>query len=272
MKLDAGTRLGPYEILAPIGAGGMGEVYRARDTKLGREVAIKILPEHFADDEERLKRFEREAKTLASLNHPNVAQIFGVDQVGDTCFLVLELVPGESLEERMRRGPRVAMAKALWNDAIRNKAIARVARLVARRNPKQLQQAGIGRLPERATGKPSVCVLVKNTQDAAALKAHLSGALIKHSSSRMKFTPATKPSQIEIATLVAFQKQQTDADVIVVASGGEALPELLKASSGKRRRQRQLVIDFLENDSSKVALQKTRIKAYAKAGWNIVKR
>jgi serine/threonine protein kinase len=83
----------------------MGEVYRARDTKLGREVAIKVLPEHFADDEERLKRFEREAKTLASLNHPNVAQIFGVDQVGDTCFLVLELVPGESLEERLKRGP-----------------------------------------------------------------------------------------------------------------------------------------------------------------------
>src|SRR4030095_9762728 len=84
--------------------GAMGEVYRARDTKLGREVAIKVLPEHFADDEERLRRFEREAKTLASLNHPNVAQIFGVDQVGDTCFLVLELVEGEALEERLKRG------------------------------------------------------------------------------------------------------------------------------------------------------------------------
>ncbi len=82
----------------------MGEVYRAKDTRLGREVAIKILPEHFAGDAERLKRFEREAKTLASLNHPNVAQIFGVDQAGDTCFLVLELVPGESLEDRLRKG------------------------------------------------------------------------------------------------------------------------------------------------------------------------
>ncbi|NOT30213.1 MAG: serine/threonine-protein kinase [Planctomycetes bacterium] len=105
MPLAAGRKLSFYEILAPLGAGAMGEVYRARDTRLGREVAIKVLPEHFAEDEERLKRFEREAKTLASLNHPNVAQIYGVDQVGDTCFLVLELVPGESLDERLKRGP-----------------------------------------------------------------------------------------------------------------------------------------------------------------------
>jgi len=105
MSITPGSKLAFYEVVAPLGAGAMGEVWRAKDTKLGREVAIKVLPEHFADDEERLKRFEREAKTLASLNHPNVAQIFGVDQVGDTCFLVLELVPGESLEERLKRGP-----------------------------------------------------------------------------------------------------------------------------------------------------------------------
>jgi WD40 repeat protein len=83
----------------------MGEVYRAKDTRLDRDVAIKVLPEHFADDEERLRRFEREAKSLASLNHSNVAQIHGVDQVEDTWFLVLELVPGETLEERLAHGP-----------------------------------------------------------------------------------------------------------------------------------------------------------------------
>src|SRR6187455_2822487 len=112
MALPPGSRLAHYSIVGPLGSGAMGEVYRARDTRLDREVAIKVLPEHFAREEERLKRFEREAKTLATLNHPNVAQIFGVDQVGDTCFLVLELVPGEALEERLRRGP-LPLAEAL---------------------------------------------------------------------------------------------------------------------------------------------------------------
>ncbi len=105
MTLASGSKLVHYEILGPLGAGAMGEVYRAKDTRLDREVAIKVLPEHFAEDEERLRRFEREAKALAALNHTNVAQIFGVDQVASTYFLVLELVPGESLEERLRRGP-----------------------------------------------------------------------------------------------------------------------------------------------------------------------
>src|SRR5215472_12695248 len=93
MGLAAGTKLGPYEILAPIGAGGMGEVYRARDTKLERDVAIKVLPSALAQDHERLARFEREAKVLASLNHPNIAQIYGVEQGA----LVMELVEGENL-------------------------------------------------------------------------------------------------------------------------------------------------------------------------------
>ncbi len=96
MPLAAGQTLSFYEILGSLGVGATGEVYRAKDTRLDREVAIKVLPEHFADDEERLRRFEREAKSLASLNHPNVAQIHGVDQVEDTRFLVLELVLSEN--------------------------------------------------------------------------------------------------------------------------------------------------------------------------------
>src|SRR6266853_33021 len=97
MPLLVGERLGPYEILAPLGAGGMGEVYRARDTKLDREVAIKVLPAAVARDPERLARFEREAKVLASLNHPNIAQIYGVEESGGFRALVMELVDGATL-------------------------------------------------------------------------------------------------------------------------------------------------------------------------------
>src|SRR5208337_903558 len=98
MALTAGTRLGPYEVLAPIGAGGMGEVYRARDTKLGREVALKILPEAFAHDADRMARFQREAQVLASLNHPNIAAIFGLEESDGVRALVMELVEGETLK------------------------------------------------------------------------------------------------------------------------------------------------------------------------------
>ncbi len=104
MALTSGSRLGPYEIQSPIGAGGMGEVYRARDTKLGRDVALKILPDAFARDPERLARFEREAKTLASLNHPHIAHIYGFEQTGDTSALVMELVEGPTLADRIAHG------------------------------------------------------------------------------------------------------------------------------------------------------------------------
>jgi len=104
MALAAGTRLGPYEILGPLGAGGMGEVYRATDTKLGREVAIKVLPLEVAQDPERLARFEREAKLLASLNHPNIAAIYGLEESDGKPFLALELVEGEDLKQRLARG------------------------------------------------------------------------------------------------------------------------------------------------------------------------
>src|SRR5438093_10217825 len=101
MTLAAGTKLGPYEILAPLGAGGMGEVYRAHDTKLGRDVALKVLPEAFAKDCERMARFQREAQMLASLNHPNIASIYGLEESGGVRALVMELVEGPTLAERI---------------------------------------------------------------------------------------------------------------------------------------------------------------------------
>src|SRR5213595_1731065 len=105
MPIIAGTRLGSYEVIAAIGAGGMGEVYRARDTKLGRDVALKILPATFAADPDRLARFHREAQVLASLNHPHIAAIYGFEDSGETHALVLELVDGETLADRIARGP-----------------------------------------------------------------------------------------------------------------------------------------------------------------------
>ncbi len=104
MMLATGTKIGSYEIIGAIGAGGMGEVYRARDTKLGRDVAIKVLPEAFARDAERMARFEREAKVLASLNHPNIAAIYGFEDSGSVRALVMELVEGPTLAERISRG------------------------------------------------------------------------------------------------------------------------------------------------------------------------
>ncbi len=100
-----GTRLGPYEILSLLGAGGMGEVYRARDSKLGREVALKILPPAFAADSERMARFQREAQVLAALNHPGIAAIYGLEESGSMRALVMELVEGQTLAERLKQGP-----------------------------------------------------------------------------------------------------------------------------------------------------------------------
>lgn len=99
-----GTRLAHYEITSHLGTGGMGEVYQATDSKLGRSVAIKLLPEAFAHDHDRAARFEREARVLASLNHPNIAAIYGIEESGGRKFLVMELVGGETLAERIKRG------------------------------------------------------------------------------------------------------------------------------------------------------------------------
>src|SRR5205814_931662 len=105
MPLTIGTQLGSHEITALIGKGGMGEVYRARDTKLKREVAIKILPDEFSRDADRVSRFQREAEFLALLNHPNIAAIYDLEETNGSRYLVLELVEGETLAERIARGP-----------------------------------------------------------------------------------------------------------------------------------------------------------------------
>jgi eukaryotic-like serine/threonine-protein kinase len=105
MPLSPGTKLGPYEIQSPLGAGGMGEVYRARDTRLDRSVAVKILPAHLADKPEAGERFEREARTISSLNHSNICQLHDVGTQDGLRFLVMELLEGETLAERLRRGP-----------------------------------------------------------------------------------------------------------------------------------------------------------------------
>src|ERR671913_224642 len=104
MSIAAGTRLGPYEVVSPLGSGGMGEVYRARDTRLGREVAIKVLPDHFSTDSDRTARFRREAQVLASLNHPHIAAIYGLEETDGVRALVLELVEGETLADRVAGG------------------------------------------------------------------------------------------------------------------------------------------------------------------------
>src|SRR5213593_3919269 len=112
MTLSTGARLGVYEVVAPIGAGGMGEVYRARDTKLNRDVAIKVLPVAFASNAERLARFTREAQTLAALNHPNIAHIHGLEESAGLRALVMELVDGDDLSVLIARGPML-LADAL---------------------------------------------------------------------------------------------------------------------------------------------------------------
>src|SRR4030095_12816917 len=119
MALSAGTRLGAYEVLAKLGEGGMGEVYRAHDLKLGRDVALNILPAAFRSDADRLARFEREARALAALNHPNIATIYGIEEFRSggsseppTIALVLELIEGETLADRLVRGP-IRLGEAL---------------------------------------------------------------------------------------------------------------------------------------------------------------
>src|SRR5262245_48089231 len=105
MPLPPGTRLGPHEIVTPLGAGGMGEVYRARDARLGRDVAVKVLPQHLTASDGARARFEREARLVSGLSHPNIGALYDIGREGSTDFLVMELIEGETLADRIRRGP-----------------------------------------------------------------------------------------------------------------------------------------------------------------------
>src|ERR1044071_9133102 len=105
MPITSGSRISIYEVTSQLGEGGMGVVFRARDTKLLRDVALKVLPDHFADNPDRLHRLEREAQLLASLNHPNIAQIYGLEQSGNSSCIVMELVEGVTLVDRLKNGP-----------------------------------------------------------------------------------------------------------------------------------------------------------------------
>jgi len=108
MALSAGTRLGPYEIISAIGAGGMGEVYRARDPRIGREVAIKILPSTSSEDQQRLRRFQQEAHSAGILNHPNILAVYDAGSDNGSPYIVSELLEGETLREKLRNGPLTA--------------------------------------------------------------------------------------------------------------------------------------------------------------------
>src|SRR6266480_339912 len=105
MTIEASSRLGPYEVLAPLGAGGMGEVWRARDTRLGREVAIKVLPRELAADQDRLRRFEKEARSASALNHPNIVTIYDIGSADSVSYIAMERVEGSTLRELLVAGP-----------------------------------------------------------------------------------------------------------------------------------------------------------------------
>ena len=148
MSLDPGTRLGTYEILERLGAGGMGEVYRARDTVLKRDVAIKVLPPAFAHEPARLTRFTREAEVLASLNHPNIAAIYGLEDGA----LVMELVEGETLAEIIRRGPLSLDTALAYADQIAAALDVAHEKGIVHRDPQTRERESHARRPRKGAG------------------------------------------------------------------------------------------------------------------------
>lgn len=145
MRLAEGTRLGPYEIVGPLGAGGMGEVFRARDPRIGRDVAVKVLPPEFAADPDRLQRFEREARATGALNHPNVLSLYDVGTADVGPYLVSELLEGESLRARLQRGPIATPEVVDWCNQIALGLSAAHERGVVHRDLKTRERVAVAR-------------------------------------------------------------------------------------------------------------------------------
>jgi len=204
MAIQSGTHLGPYEILSAIGAGGMGEVYRARDPKLGRDVAIKVLPEAFARDADRMARFQREAKVLASLSHPNIATIYGLEDSGATHALVMELVEGPTLADRIKAGP-IPIDEAI-----------RIARQIADALEYAHERGIIHRDLKPANVK------VTNDDTVKVLDFGLAKAL------------EGDPSSIDISTSPTISRMATQAGVLLGTAAYMA-PEQAKAKTMDRR-------------------------------------
>lgn len=147
-----GGRLGPYEVLSKLGEGGMGAVYRATDTSLGRQVALKVLPDAFAQDAERLARFEREARTLAALNHPNIATIYAVEKSGGTTALVMELVEGDDLSQRIARGAAARCLRRFLRERSHfSSSLPRIRTAALRTAPRETPAQAARRLPRSDT-------------------------------------------------------------------------------------------------------------------------
>src|ERR1035438_7027482 len=150
MALTSGTKLGPYEIQSPLGAGGMGDVYRATDSKLGRDVALKVILQEFAQDTQLMARFQREAQVLASLNHTNIASIYGLEDSGGVRALVMELVEGPTLADRIRQGAIPPASGWCAPTAAPSKACTTTPATIASASPPAEVSAFSGIMPRRA--------------------------------------------------------------------------------------------------------------------------
>ena len=204
MSLATGTKLGSYEILGPLGAGGMGEVYRAHDTKLKRDVALKVLPDSFASDPDRLARFTREAQTLASLNHPNIAHVHGLEESEGVTAIVMELVEGDDLSQRIARGA-IPLEEALP-----------IAKQIAEALEAAHEQGIIHRdlKPANIKVRPDGTVKVLDFGLAKALDANASGATANAMASPTFTTPAMTQAGVILGTAAYMSPEQARGRIV----------------------------------------------------------